>query len=96
MFLPVNARSLSRQFLYPFSDYIVVFSTFWLFGIAFCFNELVPFILLNRYHDSNAFVKQSAPGTVRQLGLDCAILVAQKYTGQFLMGLILGPIIAKF
>jgi hypothetical protein len=80
---------------FPFKDLVIVLSIFWIFGVVFFLHELIPFIILNRYHDSSNYVNQSKPGTIRQLGLDCSILVAQKFTGQFVMGLIMGPIIVK-
>ena len=88
--------TLTSLFIFLFPNWIVALSLVWLYGISFGINDLVPFVLLSRYHTSRSFRKQSPNGTERCFGLDCAIIVCQQYMAQLLMSWIVGPVIAAY
>merc|ERR1712066_856458 len=51
--------TLTSIFIFLFPNWIFALSVVWLFGISFGINDLVPFILLSRYHSSKRYRKQS-------------------------------------
>merc|ERR1711937_159047 len=79
-----------------FPDWRISLGMMWLVGISFGINDLIPYILISRYHNSLIFRLKAPVGTERQFGVDCAMIVGQIYFSQLFMSIILGPIIGAW
>ena len=65
-------------------------------GLVLTANYTLPYQVISEFHEDNLYRLQSAPGTKRGIGTDCALLSSVYFLSQFTIAAVTGVLTSNF